>query len=760
MRQIKKMIITFLAMVCIICTFVLEDISRVKGEIVYVDRKADVVFVIDGTGSMGPYIDSVKTNLTNFISQINGENIDVRVKFVTFRDITEGENTEASGWYSDSSEAIKYLETVKATGGGDEAETMFDGIGQIFSSEFGFRNEAFKFCITLTDASTKVDNTYGYTGGEEIIQKLIDSGINSSVITYKSYFGVYNNFVSKDGGILANIAGDYSIVLKELADTIVNGVENLVVYEIYPTEGLVGTEQKVVVKATGIRNDGNFKVTVGGENVNNLGVNEMGFEFTTPMDLPVGSYDICVVNGTGVEEKNIGSYKYVNTEEEIGYKVLKINPATGNLGEKVLVTVTVDKINYADDFSVTIAGEKGEIVSKESNNFKFYVPTTLPIGTYDIVATNITDKVIGKYIVTEGQKETLPEITSLSPQKGEEGKQITVKAKVVGMPYGSDFGITVGGEKTEIAYTGTSFFQFITPDDLAVGEYDVVMTNQGETKTIGTYTVTEKPKVELPEVTDLSPQKGEEGKQVTIKAKVVGMPYGSDFGITVGGEKTEIAYTGTSFFQFITPDDLAVGEYDVVMTNQGETKTIGTYTVTEKPKVELPEVTDLSPKKGEEGKRVTVKAKVTGMPYGSDFGITVGGEKAEIAYTGSSFFKFIIPDSLLVGEYNVVMTNQGETKIIGTYTVTEKPKAELPKITLDVTSATVGKSVTVKAMASGIQYKKDFSITVGGKQATVGYQGSSFFKFKMPKGLTAGTYDVMMTNDGTTISIGKFTYTE
>ena len=66
------------------------------GDVVYVDRKANAVFVIDATGSMGSCIESVKTNLSEFIRLLDEDGVDVRTRFVVYRDITCGEKTETS----------------------------------------------------------------------------------------------------------------------------------------------------------------------------------------------------------------------------------------------------------------------------------------------------------------------------------------------------------------------------------------------------------------------------------------------------------------------------------------------------------------------------------------------------------------------------------------------------------------------------------------------------------------------------------------
>ena len=71
---------------------VLGNVDLASAETVFVDRKADIVFVIDVTGSMGDNIGKVKSELSKFITSIDGDGVDVRVKFVTFGDITIGDH--------------------------------------------------------------------------------------------------------------------------------------------------------------------------------------------------------------------------------------------------------------------------------------------------------------------------------------------------------------------------------------------------------------------------------------------------------------------------------------------------------------------------------------------------------------------------------------------------------------------------------------------------------------------------------------------
>lgn len=51
--------------------------------------QADIVFVIDTTGSMGSVINNVKTNITNFVNTLIENNVDVRLGLIDYKDLEE-----------------------------------------------------------------------------------------------------------------------------------------------------------------------------------------------------------------------------------------------------------------------------------------------------------------------------------------------------------------------------------------------------------------------------------------------------------------------------------------------------------------------------------------------------------------------------------------------------------------------------------------------------------------------------------------------
>lgn len=141
---------------------------------------ADIVFVVDVSGSMAPCIDALRLNIETFVdslSQGNANNAapvkDWRAKVVGYRDF-EAAESEGLPWIVDNpfvqdAGALKaQLATLQAAGGGDEPESLLDALFTVASMEavpkgsqtvdpgkWRYRSNAARVVIVFTDASFK-----------------------------------------------------------------------------------------------------------------------------------------------------------------------------------------------------------------------------------------------------------------------------------------------------------------------------------------------------------------------------------------------------------------------------------------------------------------------------------------------------------------------------------------------------------------------------------------------------------------------------
>ncbi|SEP85694.1 conserved hypothetical protein [Lachnospiraceae bacterium RM5] len=190
-----------------------------------INAQADIVFVIDTTGSMGSPISNVKNNIIGFVDELKEDNITANYALVDYRDITcDGRNytnvvkNGIFNFYSNPESFKSAISSLKVNGGGDRPETAIDGLEM--ARRLDFRKNSQKFVILVTDADYKVDNNYGIASMEEMKNLFIDDEINVSVISRTSYQTLYSGLYGETGGIFADIYGNFRLQLSSIAELI------------------------------------------------------------------------------------------------------------------------------------------------------------------------------------------------------------------------------------------------------------------------------------------------------------------------------------------------------------------------------------------------------------------------------------------------------------------------------------------------------------------------------------------------------------
>jgi hypothetical protein len=115
----------------------------------------DLIFVVDNTGSMGPYIANVKTKILEIIRTIKKEEMvhRLRVGLVSYRDHPPEETTYVTQKYElspDTSKIESYVMQMNASGGGDGPEAVSTALQVMNKMEF--LNESAKIAVLIGDA--------------------------------------------------------------------------------------------------------------------------------------------------------------------------------------------------------------------------------------------------------------------------------------------------------------------------------------------------------------------------------------------------------------------------------------------------------------------------------------------------------------------------------------------------------------------------------------------------------------------------------
>lgn len=107
----------------------------------------DIVFVIDETGSMQPYIDAVKDNIKRFSGRLRSQGFDYQLGLVRFTDVVTWSSPELT---DDVATFERWVGEVQASGGGDIPENALEGLKA--ATNIKYRPIALKLAILVTDA--------------------------------------------------------------------------------------------------------------------------------------------------------------------------------------------------------------------------------------------------------------------------------------------------------------------------------------------------------------------------------------------------------------------------------------------------------------------------------------------------------------------------------------------------------------------------------------------------------------------------------
>lgn len=115
----------------------------------------DLCFVVDTTGSMGPFIQAAQRHLLDTIEALRDGGIDLHVGLVEYRDHPPQENTfitrVGSGLTADLKAMRKAIRALAANGGGDAPEAVFDGVDAA-SARMQWRPHSCRFILLVGDA--------------------------------------------------------------------------------------------------------------------------------------------------------------------------------------------------------------------------------------------------------------------------------------------------------------------------------------------------------------------------------------------------------------------------------------------------------------------------------------------------------------------------------------------------------------------------------------------------------------------------------
>ncbi len=177
-------------------------------------KMADIVFLMDISGSMGSEIVAVKNNTQSFVNALNAQNFDVRLGLITFgaRPAPYLKVRNNGQFYASTAAFINEFSGLSVSGG---IEEWFDA--SVLGSQFPFRAGADRILILITDEPGDNKN-YTVNTAIPVVKA------NATTVYGISYPSLANvvNMVNQTGGRLYPINSNFNDILNSIAAQIAN----------------------------------------------------------------------------------------------------------------------------------------------------------------------------------------------------------------------------------------------------------------------------------------------------------------------------------------------------------------------------------------------------------------------------------------------------------------------------------------------------------------------------------------------------------
>lgn len=279
--------------------------------------KADIVFIIDRTGSMGTPITNVKNNIETFANELQSKHIDTRFGLVTYGEVNDKEPIIKKDFTSDTDTFKGYMEKISVSGGGDVEESGLEGIKD-GALNYSFREDVSKHLILVTDAPVHDSSSDGDGGDgkskydiDDLANELRSNNIKLSVVSQSSghIYDQLKRLSDPTNGSYLNISGDFSSQLSSLASAIVDDSGKTIEEDEMPILKLqVGT------------NSGNeFSIELLDARTPNLGIDHVIIDPIEKAQEAINKID-AAIEKTSSQRAKFGSYQ--NALEHISNNVL------------------------------------------------------------------------------------------------------------------------------------------------------------------------------------------------------------------------------------------------------------------------------------------------------------------------------------------------------------------------------------------------------------------------------------------------------
>jgi len=201
-----------------------SEIREASSNLEQQKRRINVVFVVDGTQSMGKYYKSISNGIGNSMNMLKSDDSQNRFRFgaVIYRDKAEKEHlVDIISLQDDHHEVINFLSRARTDYSNDKdvPEALYYGLKKALTS-VGLSKQETNFIIIIGDAGNH--NRFDETKIEEseIINLLSD--YECSIISFQAYNGLhdtFDDFIAQSNRLIIGTANKIALKEKEKKDT-------------------------------------------------------------------------------------------------------------------------------------------------------------------------------------------------------------------------------------------------------------------------------------------------------------------------------------------------------------------------------------------------------------------------------------------------------------------------------------------------------------------------------------------------------------
>lgn len=162
-------------------------------------RRADIVILMDTTGSMDRSIAQLKQRCVDFSRQLTQQALDHRFALIGFGDTQEGEWLDKHDFTSDIGEFQQAVGRLRRFDGGDFPESALDALEEGLS--LTFHDDAIRRFYLVTDATFHDPSRSGATA-REIAARLKEKQVSLNVFCRAQFESAYTELLGENGRFL------------------------------------------------------------------------------------------------------------------------------------------------------------------------------------------------------------------------------------------------------------------------------------------------------------------------------------------------------------------------------------------------------------------------------------------------------------------------------------------------------------------------------------------------------------------------------